>query len=273
MSDYDVALSAFQQNLPAGDEAGNQPEPNVPSTPATPPAETPEAPQEPESLLASSEVDLSSLTEEQQLYLRAREREMQAQMTRRTQEAVAQRQEAEQALQFIESLNSDPNFAAQVLNHLSSELAAAGYDFDNEVVGQVDEYGQPFGDDPYQQEIAKLQARQEQMEQYFTEQRLAADLEMQLAQISRDHPDWDETDQQAIIDLGYATGGDLIRAAEQYQAWQDNVLTRYLERKSSVNTPAPLPAGSGVAVPENLKSATDEELRAAAMEQIRASLG
>lgn len=259
MSEYDQALSAFQAALPAEESTGNQPNEQGPSVEAPTPAEPP--------VPASREIDISGLPEEAQLYIRARERELQGDYTRKTQEAAAQRQEAQQALQFLEALNSDPEFANQVLTQLQGNLAAAGY-FNQE----SDEYGLDEGPDPYQQEIASLRANQDAIQTAMYEQQLANSLDYQLAQIAQQHPDWGEAEHQAIIDLGFATGGNLMEAAKQYEAINDAVILRYLNSKGSTQAPAVLPStGSAVTPPKAPR--TDEELRAAAMERIRAELG
>src|SRR4051812_32489640 len=69
---------------------------------------------------ATPKIDLSQVDPQAQEYIQSREREMQADYTRKTQEAASARQEAEQALQFIEALNTDPNFALQVHQTLSA---------------------------------------------------------------------------------------------------------------------------------------------------------
>src|SRR5579864_4943829 len=67
------------------------------------------------------------LPDDARSYLEQREREMQADYTRKTQEVAAQRREAEQALEFVNALNSDPNFALQVTQTLSQALQQQGY--------------------------------------------------------------------------------------------------------------------------------------------------
>lgn len=249
---YDAAMEAFQE--------GAQPEePAVPSTESV----DSEAP-------ASKDIDLSGLSEEQQIFLRAREREMQADYTRKTQELAEQRREAEQAVQFLDALNSDPDFAYQVLSQLQQSLATEGYAVAPEPQYEVDEYGQYQEPDPYQQELTELMSWRDQMEQQWYEANLSAQLDRQISTIQSQHPDWTESDLQNIIDLGYATNGDLMKAADQYQAMNDAILARYIERKGQVNTPAPLPSGQGSTPPT--PPSDDKALRSAAEEYIRQSL-
>jgi hypothetical protein len=195
---------------------------------------------------------------------------MQADYTRKTQEAAQQRQEAEQAMQFIQALNSDPQFALQAYQTLEAQLAQQGY-LQAQEEEQYDEYGQPVGPDPYEEKIAELEQWRDQMQDEWLTANLSAQLDRQISVIQSQHPDWTEQDMQAVIDLGFATNGDLIAASGQYQAVQDQVLTRYLSSKSSVNTPAPLPSGG--AQQQAVQPKTEEQLRAAAMEIVRAQLG
>lgn len=262
MSNYDSALEAFQNSLPSEEGSENQPTPEAAPVEGTP---------APEQGQPSREIDVSGLPEEAQIFLRAREREMQADYTRKTQEVAQQRQEAENAMRFIQSLNSDPDFAYQTLQYLNSQLEAAGYQVAPEPTEyEYDEYGEPQGPDPYAQELAEIRGWKEQMEQEWREASLAAQLDRELATIQSQHPDWSEGDLQNIVDLGFSTNGDLLKAAQQYEALQDQILSRYLERKGSVNTPAPLPNQAGTPAPHQPKG--EAELRSAAMEIIRANL-
>jgi hypothetical protein len=267
--EYEQAMEAFNalESDPSAHE-GNQPTPPVePVEPSQPAAPSAPAPAEP----ASSTIDISGLPEEAQLYIRARERELTGDYTRKTQEIAAQRQEAAQAMQFLEALNSDPEFAFQVLNHLQSNLASAGYQVAPEETEQYDEYGQPVGPDPYAQEINELQNWRGQMEEQWLEANLSAQLDRQLSVVQQQHPDWTQDDLQEVIDLGFATNGDLMAAAQQYQAVQDRALTRYLEKKGSVNTPAAVPPGSP-AQQEPFQPKTEKELHSAALEYVKGQL-
>jgi len=145
----------------------SQPETNQPvvepSTTEFVRGEIPESPQEQESLLASKDIDLTGLSDDQREWLQAREREMQAVMTQRTQEATEARRQAEEATQFINELNTNPFFAQQVVQNLSAQLEAAGFtpaqaaaDAQRQVSGQqqpqVNDIGfedDGFEDDPY----------------------------------------------------------------------------------------------------------------------------
>lgn len=261
---YDAALEAFQSGLA---ESENQPvEPSGEVEPSQAEPVTQETP--------SRGIDISGLPEEAQIYIRAREREMQADYTRKTQEAAEQRRQAEQAIQFIEALNSDPNFAYQAYQQLQAQLAQQGYIQPDYGVEEdaYDEYGNVIdeGPDPYQQEIAELAWRQQQMENQWVEASLSAQIDRQLATIQNQHPDWDEGDIQSVIDYGFATGGDLFKAADLYQGQVDRALARYLEKKGSVNTPSPLP-NAPASQPAH-QPQTEKEVAAAAKEYVMRQL-
>lgn len=256
---YDAALEAFQAGLTEPEnqptEQGGEVEPSQAVTPQEP---------------SSREIDISGLPEEAQIFIRAREREMQADYTRKTQEAAEKRRQAEQAMQFIDALNSDPNFAYQAYQQLQAQLAQQGYLAPEVEEPEYDEYGEVEGPDPYQQEIAELAWRQQQMEDQWVEASLSAQIDRQLATIQNQHPDWDESDIQSVIDYGFATGGDLHKAADLYQAQLDRALARYLEKKGSVNTPAPLPNAPASAPAHQPQS--EKEVAAAAKEYVMRQL-
>lgn len=262
---YDAAMEAFQgalgeegveENQPT--EQGGEVEPNQQAEPA------------------SRDIDISHLPEEAQIFIRARERELQGDYTRKTQEVAEQRREAENAINFLNALNSDPNFAMQVLDNLNRNLAAAGYQvggFDQPYDTGQDDWGyeeQGYEPDPYSQELAAVQQRQEALEQRILDAQVAADVENQLATIQRHHPDWTDADIQAVINYGFATNGDLYRAAEMRAADRDAILASYIQAKGSVNTPAPERSTPGQQVPEAPQ--TEKEVHAAAREYVMRQL-
>jgi hypothetical protein len=251
---FDAAQEALASGLPADEE---------PDQPVV--AESESTDQEPEpDVPPSKEVDISHLPEEAQVFIRAREREMQADATRKWQEAAELRRQAEESIAFVQALNSDPSFAMKVHEYLDDNLAAAGFlEEDTE-----DVYGE--GSDPYQAEIADLQQWKAQIQEQMQVAELSAQLDRQLMQVQADNPKWDQSDFDAVIDLGFATGGDLVEAAKVYQAIQDRSLQRYLESKGSVTAPPQVTGRSGTPVPPAL--ATDDELRQAALERIRSEL-
>jgi len=271
---FDDALGAFEAALPEG----NLPVDEVPENQPTPEADAPEGVEnQPDEGPASREIDLSGLPEEAQIFVRAREREMQRDYTRKTQELAQQRQEAEQYAQFVQALNSDPEFATAVLERLQAQLAAAGY---LEQQQAADEYGldDPDGwsdteDDPYLKELQELKQWRDQVEAQWEESYQESLMNRQVAEIRSAHPEYDQADIEDIYALGFYTDGDLHKANDMFRGIIDRNLARYLESKRSVQTPAQLPSGQGVPAPDDLRSADDKQLREAALERLRSAIG
>jgi hypothetical protein len=254
-----------------------------------------ETPQTEESLLASKDIDLSGLSDEQRDWLQAREREMQAVMTQRTQEAAQARQEAEQAVQFLNELNTNPFFAQQVVQNLSTQLQEAGFSpaqADALAQNQVDEQrgrsvndlgidDDGFEDDPYLAEINQLRERQERLDQYLSqqqEQQRIAQLEAQLnnaaAYVQTQNPDFTDQDMSKIVNMAYAYNGDLVRAAEDYKAIREAAVQDWVQRKGSVTAPAPVQeTAPAQAPPESFDGLHDPRLEQAALARLNAVLG
>lgn len=261
----DALASHFQESTPDPVVETNQP-------PAVEQGETQAPDQSTETQVpASREIDLSNLPEEARQFIAAREREMTADYTRKTQEAAQQRAEAEQALQFINALNTDPDFARQVYGVLAETLEAEqpeqSYYTDDE-----DPYAfEP--DDPYAQKLQELESWKANLEREFEEARWNAHVDRQLAEVRSAHPDWSDDDINDVIGFGFATQGDLHKAAEHLEAIKNRTVSGYVESKSSVQAPAILPTGSAQVPPEGFTGLDDKRLHQAALERIRAELG
>jgi len=231
-----------------------EPAPDVQSVPQT--QETP-----------SREIDLSTLPPEAQEFIKARERELTADYTRKTQEVAQQRAEAEQALEFISALNNDPDFARQVHAALAESLPTTDFEFSDESL-----YA-PDPDDPYAQKLAELEQWKTGLEKQFEEAQWNAHIDRQLAEIRSAHTDWKDDDINDVIGLGFATQGDLHKAADMLSQIQNRVVSSYVEGKSSVQAPAiNLPGTSAQLPPEGFTGLDDKRLHDAAMERIRAEL-
>lgn len=265
MSDtFEAAEQALAAGLPA-DDGGSAPT----DQPVGQPSVDENQPQP--DVAASRDIDLSRLPAEARQFIEARERELQGDATRKWQEAAQLRQEAERSIQFIQALNTDPNFARQVHEHLGTSLGDAGYlqaDISDDDFGAWDDDSDV---DPYQAEIAELKQWREQVEEERVQQRIGANLDYQISQIRAQNPKWDQDDIGAVINYGFSTNGDLLKAAEMYKAHNERSISRYLEEKGSVTAPAQVPSTGGTPVVPEPK--TDEELRQAALARIRAELG
>lgn len=284
-----MAFESFEQAAEALAAANNgeapvaaQPEPvqtdtfaqsSQPSTPAT------QGDQSQQAQPDTQRIDPNQLNLDDQArqYLVQREREMQADYTRKTQELAAQRQEAEQALQFIEALNSDPNFALQVHQTLSQSLQAQGYSVAQadalaaqQIQGQED-YG--YEDDPYMAKIQELEQWKTQQEQRIAEAEAAARIDSQLAVIRQQNPNFDDNDLRDIISMGFAFNGDLMRASEAFKSINQRSVERYMAQKASVPASLNQPTASGHAesAPEGFKTLNDPGLEAAAIRMLQES--
>jgi len=260
------ALAAGLQETDTSDFTGepdNEPAPVVSQDDPTQ-QEAPSQDQQP----ASREIDLSGLSQEARDFIQARERELTADYTRKTQEAAQQRQEAEQAIQFIEALNNDPNFAQQVYEALGQTIQPdePDYGFDE------DPYSE-FQDDPYAEKLAELEQWKSQLEQQFEEAQWNAHVDRSLADVRTANPDWTDEDLNDVIGLGFATQGDLYKAADMLSQIKNRVVSSYVESKSSVQAPSILPNASAQVPPEGFDGIEDKRLHEAAMQVLRAELG
>ena len=265
---------------------------------------SPEGVQEPqqvpeeEGLLASRNIDLSELDDTSREWLQAREREMQAVMTQRTQEAAEARRQAEEATQFINELNTNPFFAQQIVQNLSQQLQAAGFSpaqADAQALAQtqqvaaqgqpvqeapqVDEYG--FEDDPYLSEIQKVAQRQDRIDAMLAQQAeqtrvasLEAQLNNQAAYIQSQDPTITDADMGKIINMAYAHGGDLVRAHQEYAAIKEAAVQDWISRKGSAPGPSTPPTGaSAQAPPQKFEGLHDPRLEQAALQRLNSVLG
>lgn len=258
------------------------PPPVADPTPANPeaPAPTPEAPA-PEgtttpagddSLIAAADISLDGLTPEATEWLRAREREMQAVMTKRTQEAAEIRKQYEglgdvdevrAALGFYKGIQTDPNYAAEVYDFLTQNLTAAGYSPAQAAAKALEAMsgGDPepsapapaaFGDDPdeaLQQRIAQIDQKLSEFDRRQAEAdraaREAAEVNRILQQdnaLRQAHPELTDEHMDYVYSLAESTQGDLLAAYSTFEKLQESAIQSYLARKELTDVPAPPPA-------------------------------
>lgn len=278
-SSFDQAAEALAAAVGGEGQAGT-PDSTLANTPYTPPV-APSQPTQPdntqgdqgtnqEQFLDSRNIDLSQLDENSRAFLTAREREMQAAFTRKTQELAAQRAEAEQAMQFLSELNSNPEFAYEVQQRLASELQGLGY---GEATQNFDTFNGVEEDDPYLAKINELEQWKNQQEQRIREAEAASRIDRESAIIQSENPHYGEEDFNAIYGLALAHGGNIRAAADAYKSMTDRSIQRYLDQKASVPatfTNQPSQGGHAEAPPEGFDSVTDKRLRQAALERLRA---
>lgn len=249
------------------------PEPSQPSTPATQGDQGQPVQPEPERI----DPNQLQLDEQAKAYLAQREREMQADYTRKTQELAEQRREAEQALQFIEALNTDPNFALQVHQTLAQVLQEQGYSVAeaNQLAAQQmqgqDEFG--YEDDPYMAKIQELEQWKQQQEQRIAEAEAASRIDSQLSVIRQQNPSFDDNDLRDIISMGFAFNGDLLKASDAFKSINQRSVERYMAQKAAVPASLNQPTATGHAeiAPEGFKGLNDPRLEQAAIRMLQES--
>lgn len=252
-------LTSFDINATQGNQANEQP--------ATPPVESQETSSDEEGLL-SKDIDLSTLAPEARDWLTAREREMQAVMTRKTQEAAELQKQyegldpqvAREALGFYEGIRRDPNYAAEVYDLLTQNLIAAGYEparaayEASQRTGVQEESQEPpaYDEDPeaaIKYRLDEIDRRQAQMDEQARiaemqrlEDQLASQILAQENSIRQARPDLKQSDIDRIYDL--SPDGNLFEGFNKYQAWQNDVIQEYLSRKAAVPDAATPPAAT-----------------------------
>lgn len=275
---------SFEQAASALSEASSAPEPGqVPAqetqTPASPtppapsevaPTSNQQAPAAPEAEDSFSNIDPNSLPEE----LKAQYRNMQADYVRKTQALADQRKQfesigdvdrASQAVEFLNALETDPQFVVSVHQQLSAALQEAGLtpaqanaQAAAEIQGQVggqeqayDEYGNPVAPDPLAAEVAELKAFKQEYEQHQAEIQMASQLQSAEMAIRQQNPTWSDDDMGAVFELAFAHGGNLVAAADAYKSLQDRLLTNYIQTKGEAAGAAPpvIAGGAGNAAP------------------------
>lgn len=205
-----------------------------------------------------------NLSPEAQAYLEQREREMQGDYTRKTQEVAAQRREAEQAMEFIHALNNDPSFAAQVHQTLAQALEAQGYQ--NQPQAPQDPFADDGFEDPYMQKIQQLENWQAQQEQRYAVQEATSRIEGGINAIRQANPSYTDDDVKDILTMAFAYDGDVFAAEEAYKAVTQRVTEGYLAQKESVPASLNQPSAASHAEipPEGFTSLNDPRLEQAA---------
>lgn len=197
-----------------------------------------------------SNIDPSTLSPElQSIY-----RQMQGDYTRKAQETAELRKQfdgidpnqARQSIEFINALETDPNFVLNVHAQLTEALVQAGYTpaqaqaaAAEAVQSHVDdslgdeEYGDP-ATSQLARELEELKAWRANQEAVQYEQNLAARLQRQEMGIRAADPTLREPEIDRIYELAFAHGGDLEKAHQAYSAWKADVLGSYIDAKSEI---------------------------------------
>lgn len=194
------------------------------------------------------------------LELQAIYKSMQGDYTRKMQEIAAVRQlgdpgELQQYISFVQNLQNDPQFAASVHAELGQLLTDRGL-LQQEQPGiqqAAQQHAQPqqsqwsnddddfIGDPRIAAELEQLRTQQAQLgewQQRMEQERLEAQYEGALSKqesiIRQQNTSYTDTDMQAIYQLAFSHGGDLLAAQQAYNDLQANWATQYLNQKQAV---------------------------------------
>lgn len=222
-------------------------------------------------------LDPSSLPEDLQLYYK----NMQADYTRKTQEIAEQRKQYQQlteygidpnyaleAVGFLQRLDDDPAFAADVARQLAPQQESPM------TVQQPSEGSIPNDSGDYGNLSPDLQAELESMREFrssFNEQQqqqeMLAELQFEEQQIRAQYPHYNDADIENIYQVAHATDGDLLAAQEVYTSMEQSILNKYLQSKQ-IPQGITSPMGGPASVPGKSFANLDEAHKAA-MERLR----
>ena len=222
-------------------------------------------------------LDPSSLPEDLQLYYK----NMQADYTRKTQEIAEQRKQYQQlteygidpnyaleAVGFLQRLDDDPAFAADVARQLAPQQESPM------TVQQPSEDSIPNDSGDYGNLSPSLQAELESMREFRSsfneqqqEQAMLVELQQEETYIREQYPHYNDTDIENIYQVAHATDGDLLAAQEVYTSMEQSILNKYLQSKQ-IPQGLTSPSGGPASVPGKSFANLDEAHKAA-MERLR----
>jgi len=216
-------------------------------------------------------------------------RSMQGDYTRKTQEIAELRRNYEQydvfsengvdpnyalqAADFYNRLDSDPNFARQVMESIQQNLGPVSAEQFNEISDtpyNVDNAG-GYDNIPValQQELAEMRDFRDNMVAQQEHAELVANLEYVEKDIRLSNPHYTDDDMSSIYDLAYSTNGDLQAAAEVFHGIQQRVMSDYLQSKRVPEGVQFVPSGPSTSASREFN--TLDDAHKAAMEFLRNS--
>ena len=217
-------------------------------------------------------------------------RSMQGDYTRKTQEIAELRRNYEQydafseagvdpnyalqAADFYRKLDTDPQFAQQVVDNIQRNLGNVGVE--QQSIGDAP-YNDSFNNEGYdslppvlQQELAEMREFRSDMLFQQEQAETIAGLEYVEQEIRLANPHYTDDDLSSIYDLAYSTDGDLSAAADAYHSIQQRVMSGYLQSKQVPMGAQAIPTGPSSIPPRQFSSLDDAHK--AAMEAVRNSL-
>tara|TARA_R110000823_G_scaffold277831_2_gene396328 strand:- start:12652 stop:13449 length:798 start_codon:yes stop_codon:yes gene_type:complete len=222
-------------------------------------------------------LDPTSLPEDLQLYYK----NMQADYTRKTQEIAEQRKQYQQltesgidpsyaleAVGFLQRLDDDPAFAADVARQLAPQQESPM------TVQQPSEDSIPNDSGDYANLSPDLQAELQAMREFRSsfneqqrEQEMLSELQFEEQQIRAQYPHYNDTDIENIYQVAHATDGNLLAAQEVYTSMEQSILNKYLQSKQ-IPQGITSPSGGPASIP-GASFASIDDAHKAAMEKLR----
>lgn len=251
--------------------------PADPAETATPTEATPEGEQAtPEAVTTEdsfTRLDPNAIPAELQPYYKS----MQADHTRKTQEAAPYRRLAEETGLDVDGLKQaaelytalqDPTQIVQFHSELTAalreqgltpaEASAAATQHIQETQSGTAEQETAWSDDPDERRLQELEAKLAHIEESSKaeaearqreqmQMSLVAEMNRQEAFVREAHPDWQQDDVDAVYELSAFYGGNLVDAAARYDDIVSARVARILNGKgaAATGTPAPLPVQGG----------------------------
>jgi hypothetical protein len=151
---------------------------------------------------------------------------------------------AAQSLEFVQALETDPDFVRAVHGQLSQALQAAGLtpaQASDEAARQIESTLTEDGGDesPLQREVAELRAWREDMEAQQVQHTMMAELQRAEMAIRQTNPTYTDGDVERIYELAFAHGGDLHAASQSYEALRQSFISGYIDNKGAAVEGAP----------------------------------
>lgn len=228
---------------------------------------------------------------------------LQGDYTRKTQELAEQRkayeqlgtpEELQQAREFYQSLQ-DPEYLKAFYGELGGVLTELGLNeapaapedvtpppavelppelaqvaaTDPELAPLVDEFTS------MKQRLDQFEAQQREREQAMAEERQlmtqAAEIDRMVQVVREQHPDYTDPDWQAIYDRAVAFDGDVLRAAELFEADRSRIVENYLAQKQTPHQVTPPSGGAVVTEDAPVELTTLDQAQEAAEAYINAN--
>lgn len=301
--------AAAEQQQAEQFQAGNDPQPDQASAQPTPPVETPAADDQPDPF-ASEGAEESFMGEGFNPDLLPEElqpgfKQLQGRWTQRMQEVAEQRKALEalgspddlkQIVDFYQSLQ-DPEYLkafygelGSIVGELDGGVPAVEEPAAEPEVAQPAEIPQDLAAlvesdpelEPFAKQMAAMRAELDSFraEQQSEREALQEEAQMmaQAQEISRQvdavreaHPEYGDDDWNAIYDLADARDGNVLQAAEVFQAINDRAIESWTSRKEAPKAVTPTPGAGTVTVDEGEGPSTLKEADAAAQAFLEAN--